>query len=154
GYKGGGINPRPFFAFNTFFPVLNGQINPAGPLTDVNQIKSFAPETLTEFEVGTKSELFERRVRLNTAAFYNLYKDIQLPLTLCPIAPCLLPANAGDAHVWGLELETEAHPLAGLEFDGSASYLHFKYVRLDPSVLSITRNMVTPYTPTWKWSAG
>jgi iron complex outermembrane receptor protein len=41
-----------------------------------------------------------------------------------------------------------------LEFDGSASYLHFKYVRLDPSVLSITGNMVTPYTPTWKWSAG
>ena len=140
GFKGGGINPRPFYA---------------------EQVLSFGPETLESFEVGFKSELFDRRVRFNVAGFYSDYSDIQLALSRCPQAgeafavPCALPANAGDAKVKGFEVETTIRPVDRLLIDGSASYTKFDYVAdsLDPAS-GILPDMVSTYTPEWKWSLG
>ena len=140
GFKGGGINPRPFFA---------------------QQVLSFGPETLQSYEVGLKSELFDRKVRFNAAAFYSKYKDIQLALSVCPQAgaafsrPCALPANAGDAHVKGIEVETTIRPVDGFLIDGSASYTDFDYIAssLEPAS-GILPDMVSVYTPEWKWSVG
>ena len=137
GYKGGGVNPRPFI--------------PA-------QDQSFNPETLTAYEVGLKTNLFDRRMRLNLAAFYNNYNDIQLTLASCLpdlTVPCALPANVGSAHVKGFELETELHPVGGLEIDASASYLDFKYTKIANAAASgVSLGMVTPYTPKTKASVG
>ena len=138
GFKGGGVNPRPFV---------------------VQQVQPFGPETLTAYEAGFKSQWLDRRLRLNVAAFYNQYKDIQLTLLSCPQfggpGPCALPINGGDANVKGVEFETELHPVGALELDGSLSYLKFDYVAssLNPST-GITPGMVTPYNPKWKWSVG
>jgi iron complex outermembrane receptor protein len=49
GFKGGGVSPRPF--------------NPV-------QVVSFNPETVTTYEVGVKTDFFDRRLRINVAAFY------------------------------------------------------------------------------------
>jgi iron complex outermembrane receptor protein len=144
GYKGGGVNPRPFYPSQTL---------------------TFNPETLTAYEIGVKTNLFERRMRLNLAAFYNNYKDIQLTLASCPTpplngiqyppAPCALPANVGTAHVKGAELETEIHPFGGWEIDASASYLNFKYTQINGGpTTGVTLDMVTPYTPKTKASFG
>ena len=110
--------------------------------------------------MGFKSELFERRMRLNVSTFYNEYKDIQLGLNECSgLAgagfgfPCALPANAGDAEVKGAELETEIYPVAGLQIDAALSYLDFGFTRVDPAT-GVGRNDITPYTPEKKWSAG
>ncbi|KRA80750.1 TonB-dependent receptor [Altererythrobacter sp. Root672] len=140
GFKGGGINPRPFFA---------------------QQVLPFDPETLESYEVGVKTQMFDRAVRFNVAAFYSNYNDVQLALSNCPQAgagfavPCALPANAGDAHVKGIELETTIKPIDGLLIDGSASYTDFDYIgdSLDPAS-GITAGMVSSYTPEWKWSIG
>src|SRR6185312_16384268 len=55
GYKGGGVNPRPFYPSQTL---------------------SFQPETLTAYEGGIKTFLFDHKMRLNLAAFYNNYNNI------------------------------------------------------------------------------
>ncbi len=141
GYKGGGVDPRPFVQ---------------------TQAVSFAPETLTAYEGGIKTFLFDHKMRLNLAAFYNQYNDIQLTLTSCPLQsggnaaiPCALPANVGNAHVSGFEAETEIHPAPGFEIDGSLSYLHFQYTQIaNTAATGITLGMSTPYTPKWKWSLG
>lgn len=39
------------------------------------------PETLNAYEVGLKTELFDRKLRLNTAAYYYDFMDYQIPLT-------------------------------------------------------------------------
>ena len=139
GFKGGGINPRPFNA---------------------QQVKSFNPETLSSFEAGFKSELFDRHVRLNIAAFYSRYSDIQLTLNNCTGVlgitagvPCALPFNAGKADVKGIEVETSIRPAAGFLIDGSVSYLDFKYKSLAPNT-GLSLDMVSPNTPKWKWSVG
>jgi iron complex outermembrane receptor protein len=136
GFKGGGINPRPFF---------------------VNQAVPFGQETLTAYEAGFKSELFDHAVRLNVAGFHNLYRDIQLGLLTCPApqtaTPCNEPANVGNARINGIEGEIEAHPVDGLIIDISGSYLDFKYTKVNP-LTGVTLSMTTPYTPKWKFSTG
>ena len=133
GYKGGGVNPRPFIPPQTL---------------------SFEPETLTAYEIGLKTSLFDRRMRLNMAVFYNDYKDIQLTLQACPASPCALPANVGSAEVKGAELEAEIHPTDNWEIDASASYLDFQYTEIKDPSSNVTPDMKTPYTPKSKWSIG
>ncbi|RZA12013.1 MAG: TonB-dependent receptor, partial [Proteobacteria bacterium] len=158
GFKGGGVNPRPFF---------------------VEQALSFGPETLQAYEVGLKTDLFDRRVRLNLAGFFSKYKDIQLSLGNCTAitgpgfgAPCALPVNAGDADIKGVELETTIRPFDGLTIDGSVSYIDFDYTRFGTYTTTINNVSTTvavggptnlngpqfgdyaPFTPKWKWSVG
>ena len=150
GFKGGGINPRPFV---------------------VQQVQPFGPEKLGTYEVGLKSDLFERKVRLNLAVFYSNYQDIQLTLNACPQFnppglppgtpfPCGLPANVGTAEIKGAELEAGFRPLDGLLIDSAVSYLDFKYTRIDPRAGGPTNpsgvqlSMISPYTPKLKWSVG
>ena len=139
GYKGGGVNPRPFFG-------------PATPA--INQLKAFDPETLLTYEVGFKSDLLDNRMRFNTSVFYNNYKDIILTSTACPIAPCLQPNNVGEANVKGIEVETEIHPTDQFLIDGSVSYLDFQYTETNQALTNISKDMVTPFTPEWKASVG
>lgn len=138
GYRAGGVNPRPFFG------PANGALN---------QIKSFNPETLLAYEVGFKSDLLDRKLRLNVSAFYNDYKDIILTLSACPISPCLQPNNVGAAHVKGFEVETLIKPTPDFTLDGALSYIDFKYTALNGAT-AVKLDMVTPYTPKWKWSFG
>ena len=150
GFKGGGINPRPFV---------------------VQQVQPFGPEKLDTYELGLKSDLFSRRMRLNLAVFYSNYEDIQLTLNSCAqfnppglppgtAFPCGLPANVGTAEIKGVELEANFRPLDGLLIDSAVSYLDFEYTRIDPRAggptnpAGVQLDMVSPYTPKLKWSVG
>jgi iron complex outermembrane receptor protein len=137
GYKGGGVNPRPFV---------------------LAQLVPFNSEVLTSYEIGFKSELFDNAMRLNGAFFYNDYTDIILTLNPCvsvlgPAAagPCALPWNAGTAEVLGVELEMEWHPIDDGLIDASLSWLDFEY---QPGVQGVSLTDVPPFTPEWKWSIG
>ncbi len=120
GYKAGGDSPRPFNA---------------------SQAIGFGPEKLTSYEIGLKTDLFDRRVRFNTAIFYNDFKDAQLVLLSCPQyggpGPCALPQNAGDAKVYGAEVEITATPVEGLQFDLSGSHLHWQWKCVNPEVVGL-----------------
>ncbi|HWJ68989.1 MAG TPA: TonB-dependent receptor [Sphingobium sp.] len=136
GYKGGGVNPRPYFA---------------------SQIVPFSPETLTTYEVGFKSDLLDRKIRINGAAFYNEYNNMQLQLQACPALadpfPCAAIANAGDAHVKGVELEYTITPVPGLTIDGAVGYLDFKYTNVNPAT-GVTLDMKAPFNNEWQASSG
>jgi iron complex outermembrane receptor protein len=105
GFKGGGISPRPFSAA---------------------QAVPFDPEELESYELGVKSDLFDRTLRINASVFYSEYTDVQLTLASCPQygvgLPCAVVANAGDAEVKGAELEVNYRPIPGLSIDGSYSF--------------------------------
>jgi iron complex outermembrane recepter protein len=142
GFKGGGVNPRPFVA---------------------DQALAFNPETLTTYEVGFKADLFDRKVRLNAAGFINKYNDITLSKQVCPESslptPCLRPANIGSANVKGFELEATIRPAEGFTLDGSFSYLDFKYnspINAQGNLVNtgIPGTGITPYTPKTSYSFG
>ncbi|GAA0302892.1 TonB-dependent receptor [Sphingomonas oligophenolica] len=147
GFKGGGVNPRPYSA---------------------SQVQSFNPEKLATWEIGLKSDLFDRRVRLNLAAYTSRYKDIQLTLNSCPqfnpvgvaTFPCAMPANVGTARIRGFEAETSVRLVEGMMFDAALSHTDFRYTYIAPQAGGATNpngvqyGMMPPYTPRWKWSAG
>ncbi|MBS1239735.1 MAG: fpvA 2 [Proteobacteria bacterium] len=156
GYKGGGINPRPFFGPSAgecpaFSYNPDGTVIPAPPC---NQIKPFNPESIITYEVGFKSDFFDRRVRLNGAAFYNDYSDIIFILGACPSSPCIRPTNVGNAKVKGFELETTIYPVDGLTLDGGLSYINIEYDKASVAAAGLNGSETFPYTPDWTYSFG
>lgn len=140
GFKGGGINPRPFF--------------PA-------QALPHNPETLNAYEIGFKSDFLDRKVRLNVSGFINKYNDILVsvsscPLTGAPAAPCALPLNAGTADVKGAEAELTLHPVQGLSIDASLAYLSFKYTSISALAASAGIGLEDKgvYVSPWQWNIG
>lgn len=135
GYKGGGVNPRPFVA---------------------DQVVSFGAEKVTTFEGGFKADLLDHLLRIDGAYFYNKYKDIQRNLFVCPTSTsisCSEPTNAGDGHSQGFEVEASLRPVAGLTINGSVGYLDFKYDSVNPLTF-ITIDMVAPFSSKWTASGG
>jgi iron complex outermembrane receptor protein len=78
---------------------------------DNSELAAFDSETITSFEVGSKSTLADGKVQINAAIFYYDYKDIQ---TLVPGTLVTAFANAEDAEVTGLDLDIIAVPTEGL----------------------------------------
>jgi iron complex outermembrane receptor protein len=91
----------------------------------------FNPEKATTEEVGLKSELFDRSVRLNVAGFHTDYRDIQLNSQI-GTSPTLV--NAGDARIWGAEIEAEALLGGGFSANASLGYTDAQYTRIAPGV--------------------
>jgi iron complex outermembrane receptor protein len=147
---GGGINPRPFFGPSAGDCNAPGYVPPA----PCNQIRPFNPESVTTYEIGFKTDLFDRRLRINGAAFHNDFKDIILTLSACPSVPCIQPRNVGAAGVNGFELEMSAYPVDGFSLDGSLSYIDFQYKKASVVSAGLTGNETTPFTPKWTWSLG
>jgi iron complex outermembrane receptor protein len=109
GFKGGGFSARP-----------------------ANELQTvpFLPEYLDTYEVGAKSELAQRRVRLNGAVFFSKYDDQQTFAQQLDSsgANWFRYMNAGKAEMWGAELELLAEPVDNLRIEGSLGYLDYELV--------------------------
>jgi len=100
---------------------------------------SVAPEHLTSFEAGFKSDLAGGRQRLSGAVFYYDYKDYQA-FVFKNLNQLLFNA---DAKVTGAELEWAALPVDGLEISAGIGYLDTKVKDVqDGSGAIYDRNMV------------
>jgi iron complex outermembrane receptor protein len=109
GYRTGGQNLRGTFVETSFQP--------------------FAPEIVTEYEVGIKTDLLDRRLRINIAAFYDDYKNIQRSITIPTLrpSPSTIVTNAAKGEIKGIEAELEAKLSSMFSVGGSASLTDAKY---------------------------
>jgi iron complex outermembrane recepter protein len=82
------------------------------------------PEVLDAYETGIKTELFDRRMRLNSSLFYYKIKDPQVSLRE---GTSIVQSNAQGARVKGAELELQAVVREGLNAHLSATYLDSYY---------------------------
>nr|WP_089218214.1 TonB-dependent receptor [Sphingomonas laterariae] len=88
----------------------------------------YKPEDLTSYEIGIKSELFDRRLRLNLATYYSIHEDLQLQQFQAGTAGASsVTVNAGKAKYWGVEGEIQAVPVDGLTLGTSVGYIDRKY---------------------------
>ncbi|HEX6375825.1 MAG TPA: TonB-dependent receptor [Allosphingosinicella sp.] len=119
GYKSGGINP------------------PINPIFNVP--RTFTPEIINAFEIGSKNTFSNGRIRLNLSAFYYDYKGLQLSRI---VARTSVNDNT-DASIWGAEAEAVFRPSRNLLINLSGSYLKSKIKDLllsDPRDVSGGRN--------------
>lgn len=109
GYRAGNFNARA--------PSAGGAVTPADP------------ETVTSWEGGIKSDLLDRRLRVNLGYFRQKYKDIQrlVQFAVPGESPLQQLFNAAEATIQGVELETSVLPFRGFRIDGAVGYTDAKY---------------------------
>mgnify|MGYP000612575885 CR=1 FL=1 len=89
----------------------------------------FEPEKVNNAEVGIKSELFDRRLRLNIAAFYLKWDDILISADN-PSTPIYDPTlrNSGNARSYGLEAEATFKASERLALNASIALLDARFI--------------------------
>lgn len=135
GFKGGGFTQRVFppFAF----------------------IPSFKPETSETFEAGIKTDLFDRKLRLNAAAFINNYDNLQITVNDPTLGFAPIIQNAAKARIQGIELEMQLRPTDALRIEAGLGYLDAKYREVDIRALNagVTKATHLQNAPKWTLSA-
>ncbi|MFP5391406.1 MAG: TonB-dependent receptor [Gammaproteobacteria bacterium] len=112
GFRLGGSNV--FVPPTTCGPDLEANGLEAGPAT-------YSPDSLWNYELGSKSRFLNNRLSVNADVFYVRWKNIQQGVYL-PTCTYTYNANAGNAVSKGVELDIKAKPLPGLTLSASGSY--------------------------------
>ncbi|WP_326523683.1 TonB-dependent receptor [Sphingomonas sp.] len=118
----------------------------------VTAARPFNPETAWNYEIGIKSDLFDRRVRLNLAAFRLDFNDLQVE-QLDDVLLTTVVTNAASAKIQGIEGEVSLAVTEGFTLSGSGSILDAKYkLYVDPRRnITYTGNSL-PRTPDYQFS--
>ena len=93
----------------------------------------YDPESAVNYEIGAKTEWFDRRLRVNLSLFTIDYEDLQVLVQLVPVgspptvAGTLFTINAATAKSEGAELEFSFAPTDRLFFGGSVSKLKAEF---------------------------
>jgi len=115
--------------------------------------KPFEDEELTSLEFGVKTVLDNGRLELNTAAFMNKYKNVQLSVFTSFTQTNGQPGffgdftNAGKADVNGLEVEFVWRPTAQWLLRGNASYIDAQYKEYLDRGVNVAANKWFSNTP-------
>jgi iron complex outermembrane receptor protein len=141
GYKAGGFNELG----TSGVPLIQAQLTP------------YDPEKADSFELGFKSDMFDRMLQLNVAGFYVTYDNAQRQL-LFPFTRTdgtsfseIRFINAAKVEVKGIEAEATLVPTEGLTFRGTLGYQDGKYKSF-VSPTPTARNLVdVPLNRTPKW---
>jgi iron complex outermembrane receptor protein len=119
----------------------------------------YDPETLTNYEIGFRSEWLERRLRLNVTAFRASWEGIQLsqappdPNNPGLSIPNPIIVNAAAAKAKGVEVESVLVISKALRLNANVGYLDTRYT--DPGDASqIQLNSTFASAPKWSYSLG
>jgi iron complex outermembrane receptor protein len=108
-----------YVSFNRGFK--SGGFNLAAPFD-----AGYKPEVLDAYEAGLKTQLLDRRLRFNVAAFYYDYTNIQ---TAIPFAGQTAVVNGPKARLYGLDADFEARVTDSFTLSGGVTFLGSKYLK-------------------------
>ena len=109
GFKSGGFNPQV----------------PTDPAYD--------PEKLDAYEIGFKSDLLSRRLRVNAAAFYYDYSDLQVARFTGHLTSYY---NGAAARIYGLDADFEARATSNLAFTGGITLLNDRFTKFPNAIFA------------------
>ena len=105
---------------------------------------SYEPESITNYELGLKSQFLDNRLRLNAAVFFMDYEDLQVQLFKDGKQSF---ENAGQVEITGLEIEMDAILGDGLTLSttlGTYDYEYKEYIRNGVDVADEVRPIRAP----------
>lgn len=145
------IASKGFRRGGSFVPIPYAQCQ-----ADLNAIgifaspSSYAPDTLWNYEVGTKSQWLNRRLTINSDVYLVKWKDVQQGVRL---AQCNFgfTGNFGTATSKGVELQVEYLPVDSLRFQIQGSYSQAQLTS-DEIGVSGKSGQELPYSPKWTGS--
>ena len=98
----------------------SGGLNSAGGAAALGQQRVFNSETSTDWELGVKSVMFDRRLLLNVTAYRTDLDNFQ-DRSFNGIG--FIIRNAGSVRAQGVELEGQARPTEHINIDFGSAYL-------------------------------
>ncbi len=147
-YKSGG--------FNTRDPQVDGQQGPASDGVDygVGFADGFDEEKVLSYELGIKSELFGRRLRLNADVFYSEFDNMQINFVLAGTVADTKVINAGEAQMQGMEADLTFLATRNLMLMLNYAYLDAEVTSvIDPFGNDVTRRFSFSSAPEHSYTA-
>lgn len=101
-----------------------------------NAFIPFLPEKVWSYEIGTRADLFDNRLRLNLTSFHAITDDVQIPARIdvngLQISTTTNPADLRNS---GLELDATWIPIEGLNITAGVGIQDAKYINISQRVL-------------------
>jgi iron complex outermembrane recepter protein len=116
-------------------------------------------EVSDSFELGIKSEFWDRRIQFNAAAFHVTYDGFQAN-NFIETSPGVIISNlvnAGTVRSKGFEIDSIFAPVDGLTFRGSVAYADAKVVQFVPAPdgrVAAPNGSRLALAPEWSWNVG
>lgn len=131
----------------------SGGFNGRGNSTET--IGPYDPELVNTYELGVKSEWFDRKLRFNFAGFMTDYTDKQEEIirrNTTTGATITTVTNASSVRYWGMEMELAAVVAKGLTLSGTASYLNARYRNFVYDRFDVSNSVRPRNAPPWQLS--
>lgn len=113
----------------------------------------YSPQVLTNYEIGSRSDLAGGRLRLNSSAFYGIWDDMQIDEELVPGQPGRWTTNVGEARISGIEIEGTVIVDDALRISFGVGFLDTKYLRLG-NATQLSRDTTFPFAPRKSFNLG
>ncbi|HEY6514519.1 MAG TPA: TonB-dependent receptor, partial [Steroidobacteraceae bacterium] len=130
--------PGHIYATTVNFPNVNSQ-----------GVPQFNSDSVWDYEIGTKNELWDHHALFNLTAYYERWKDPQVATNISGFG---FTVNGADADIYGLEAEFRANLGYGFDFATDWGYTHTKFLN-DSPIDGIPAGYAVPDTPKLTGSA-
>lgn len=123
---------------------------PGGPNATLPGVTpTVASDSLTNYEIGLKTILFDRTLTLDLAAFYMDWKDLQMTVDFNGVSGL---ANAGSARSQGFEATIGWRPVRGLQLGINGAFTDAKLTSDTPVAVGGLNGDRLPRIPKWSGS--
>jgi iron complex outermembrane receptor protein len=126
GFKAGGF----------FYGAAVAQTTSTGTVNNSCAVNcTFAPESVTSYNIGSKNRFLHNRLQLNLELFYVNYQDQQVSISKFQTLPngtitsVLVTDNAGKSRNYGAEVETDYLLTPTTRIGAQIQYLNSKYLK-------------------------
>ncbi|MBN8816816.1 MAG: TonB-dependent receptor [Sphingomonas sp.] len=117
-----------------------------------NGFSPYDAETMTNYEFGFRSDLLDRKLRLNATYFHALYNNLQLTASF-PGTTTTFTQNVGAAKMDGVEVEGAAVITPAFRINFAGGYLNARYTDIG-TAQGITLKSELARSPKWSYSLG
>ncbi len=117
--------------------------------------RAYDPEKVSMFELGAKSEFFDRRARLNVAVYSGDIKDAQVDFNVIVLnnnRGTLETTNAATGKTKGFEADFALVPIEGLTLSGGYAYTKVTLSKAFNPFTNAQSTIYPLYTPRNAWS--
>jgi iron complex outermembrane recepter protein len=96
--------------------------------------KPFLPESLDAYEIGAKSDLFDRHLRIDASTFFYNYTNIQVTRYVDSQQQYY---NGAAARLYGLDLDFDARLTSQFSLSGGFTWIHDRFTNFPNAVISL-----------------
>jgi len=131
GFRAGGFNRAPAAPAFSSPLAANGHANQAQAGRHGGWAASvdFAPDNLTNNEIGWKTLWIDRRIQWNGALYQEDWNQTQIPLAGLGVINSSVIISGGNYRVRGVETSSVAHLATGLMIEAGAAWNHSELVK-------------------------